>query len=74
MASLVAVMTSWKNENLCPNRKKLHGQDQVSMEGVEKLPSVVLQVSLGRGESNMQGHCRITTANSLYPKTQVALC
>ena len=42
-------------------------QDQVSTEGVAKLSPVALQVPLGL---QLQGHCRIATANSLYVKAQ----
>ena len=37
-----------------------------------KLSPVALQVPLGQGQNDVQGRCRVTTANSLYAKAQVA--
>ncbi|KAJ4448323.1 hypothetical protein ANN_10338 [Periplaneta americana] len=51
----------------CEEREKNRMvRDQVSMEGVEELSPVVLQVPLGQGQSDVQGRCHVATANSLY--------
>lgn len=47
-------------------------RDQVSTEGVAKQRPVALQVPLGQGWSDVQGRCRVATANSSYAKAQDA--
>ncbi|KAJ4426414.1 hypothetical protein ANN_27228 [Periplaneta americana] len=61
-------------------RKDLRGKekknrmvrDQVSTESVAKQRPVALQVPLGQGWSDVQGRCRVATANSSYAKAQDA--
>ncbi|KAJ4426584.1 hypothetical protein ANN_26382 [Periplaneta americana] len=43
-------------------------RDQVSTEGVAKQRPVALQVPLGQRWSDVQGRCRVATANSSMPK------
>ena len=79
--SLVAVMTSSIEWNLCPHRstfmrgktqKSRKVRDHVSTEGVTKRWLVALQIPLGQGQSDAQGRCRSVTANYSYAKAQDA--
>ena len=76
MTSLLAVMTVRQNEIYAhvgllsceETEKNRMVRDKVSTEGVAKLPSTALQISVGQGQSNVQGRGHVATANSLYAK------
>ena len=86
-ASLVAVMTSPAEWNLRPRRgafirgtrQKSHGARSGVVRRMWKngdpLPckhNLCLQVSLGQGQSDVQGRCHVAIANSSYTKAQDA--
>ena len=46
--------------------------DKVSTEGIAKLWPVALQVPLGQRQGDVEGRCRLATANSSHAKAQDA--
>ena len=60
---------TWENFHAGKEKNRTM-RNQVNVEGVTKRWPVVLQVPLGQKQSDVQGRCRVATANSSYAKTQ----
>ena len=53
-------------------RQKSHDVRSDEYGGCGKTVTVALQVPLRQGQSDVQGHCHVATANSSYVKAQDA--